>query len=360
MLEENNSGPVQAGGNTPRVWALLGDKLGDNAQVEVIMDALGWPVETRRLVFKPEYRLGKPKFKPSLYHLDRQQSDALEAPWPDLILTIGRRPSMAAQWVRAQSGGRSRVVIIGRPKRMLDEFALVIATPQYQMPDHPKVLRLELPLMRPDTDTVAAAVSAWRERLAPMPRPLTAVLVGGITKPFKLDADTVQDLAGRAAEAAGRGSLYLTTSRRTPPEVVRHLEGALPRGSRSFVWGRDPDQDNPYQALLGSADRFIVTGDSISMMIEVAAIRRPLAIYPLPETHGLGRGMQRVVAGSRAFKWAQQHGLVGFSRDLTAIHRLLYRRGLAVPLGEPFLQPAVDAVPEEVQRVVARIRSLMD
>ena len=31
----------------PRVWLVLGDKGGDNAQVEVIAPALGWPCERK-------------------------------------------------------------------------------------------------------------------------------------------------------------------------------------------------------------------------------------------------------------------------------------------------------------------------
>jgi mitochondrial fission protein ELM1 len=94
----------------PRIWLLVGDKLGDNAQAQVLVDALGWPYEVRQLFPKPEWVLGKPRFAPGLDHLDPTRSARLEPPWPDLIVTIGRRPSMAALWVQDQSGGRSRIV----------------------------------------------------------------------------------------------------------------------------------------------------------------------------------------------------------------------------------------------------------
>ena len=34
---------------TPRVWALLGRRTGDNLQVETLADALGWPCERKAL-----------------------------------------------------------------------------------------------------------------------------------------------------------------------------------------------------------------------------------------------------------------------------------------------------------------------
>ena len=97
-------------------------------------------------MFQARYVLGKPRFRTSLYHVDQARSAPLEPPWPDLILTVGRRPSMAALWVKEQARGRAALVVVGRPKRWLDRFDLVIAPPQFQLPRRANVLRLDLPL----------------------------------------------------------------------------------------------------------------------------------------------------------------------------------------------------------------------
>lgn len=280
----------------PRIWLVLGDKLGDNAQVQIIADALGLPYEVRRVLPKPEYVLGKPPFEASLYHLDLERSDRLEPPWPDLVLTVGRRASMAAMWIRQQSGGRAKVVLLGRPKRMFDEFALIIATGQYRVPERRNVLRVDLPLMRADPAALEQARGAWRARFAPLPRPLTAVLVGGPTKPYVFDAGVAQRLIEVARRSAGRGTLSVTTSRRTPEPVVEALQAALPAGGRFYRWTPEA-VENPYLGLLALADRCVVTGDSISMMVEVARLGKPLAIFPLPTRAGalarLRRALQR-------------------------------------------------------------------
>ena len=267
----------------PRTWLVLGDKLGDNAQIEIIAAALGWPCERRNLRFREEFVFGKPPFKPSLHHVDLERSDPLEGPWPELILTIGRRPSMVAMWIREQSrnqaGGRAgrptKVVLIGRPKRGIDDFALVIATPQYKMPARANVVHLDLPLMRADAGRIAAEAEAWRARgPAELPRPITAVLVGGPTKPYVFDATVAQtliDLTLRSAKATP-GTMFVTTSRRTPPAVVAALREGLPvEAARLFEWSAGASE-NPYLALLGLAEWFVVTGDSISMMVEVAGL----------------------------------------------------------------------------------------
>lgn len=355
----------------PSVWLVIGDKLGDNAQVEVVAAALDWPCERRVLRFKPQWVTGKPPFKASLYHVDEAASDPLRPPWPDLVLTVGRRPSMAALWIKEQSGGRTKVVIVGRPRRLLRQFDLVLATPQYRLPERGNVLPLELPLMRADERRVEAAGAAWRDRLAPLPRPLTAVLVGGPTKPFVFDAAVAASLLAELQRSTqGSGSLYVTTSRRTPPAVVEAIAAGLPAGNHLFRWQADA-AENPYLGLLALADRFVVTGDSVSMMVEVARLGRPLAIFPLPIEGGIWPRMKKRLAG-----WFQPApgggrggvfvrlgdalydlGLVGYSREFEAVHARLIERGFAVWLGQPFRMPLA-APPDDVQRVTARIHKL--
>lgn len=356
----------------PRVWLLIGDKLGDNAQAEIIAAALDWPFERKELAFQEPYVLGKPRFAASLFHVDLERSAALKPPWPDLIITIGRRPSMAALWVRQQSGGHTKIVLLGRPKQAFDEFALVIATRQYRLPMRRNVFHLNLPLMQVDEDAVATAATAWQSRLAHLPRPLIALFIGGPTKPFSMDARVARALMLEARRVVGEsgGTLYLTTSRRTPAAVVEVLREELPADGIMYQW-QAGGGDNPYRALLGLADRFIVTGDSISMMVEVVRLGKPLAIFPLPGDNRLTARLRQRLAHAlhpqangregvfRPLGDALYHiGLVGYSRDLTAIHDWLFARGLAVRLGEPFPQGGHKA-PNELAGVTARIKALM-
>lgn len=322
----------------PRTWLVLGEKAGDNAQVLAIAGALGWHCETRRIVMQERWRLGKPRVAASLAHVDLGRSDALAPPWPDLLITTGRRLSSVALWVQQQSRHATRLVLIGRPRRLAERFDLIVASAQYRVVEEPNVLRLGLPLMRPDRIAVEAATLEWSARLGALPRPLTALLVGGPTKPVRFDTAVARDLAARAAALRDGGTLYTTTSRRTPAAIADALAAALPDDQPFFRW-RAGATDNPYLALLGGADRFVVTSDSITMLVEVARLGRPLAIYTLPAR---GRTWWRRIASRR---------------DLDAVPSLLIDRGLAVRAGEPF-RDAVHGMPDELDRVAARIRAL--
>ena len=355
----------------PRIWLVLGDKLGDNAQVKMIADRLGLPYEIKHLVPKEEYRLGKPRFRVSLEHLDLENSDPITAPWPDMVITAGRRHSMAALWIKDQSPA-TRLVLLGRPRRWIERFDLVITLPQYQLPDLPQVMHLSLPLMRTDTQAVAAAAKTWKTRLDSLPKPLIAVLIGSATQPFRFDAAVTDKLVTQCRKLQERygGSLYFSTSRRTSPQIVATLKARLPEGAQLYEW-RQNDTENPYLALLELADYFVITGDSVSMMIEVADRQKPLAIFQLPvfwqgriwqsftqrADTKTGTGITGILfrlLGNLLYKT----GITGFSRDLTQLHTMLVSGGFAVFSGEPFVKPT-GTLPDELNRIRDRILALL-
>jgi hypothetical protein len=354
---------------------VLGDKEGDNAQVYAIERALGWPCERRHVQMREPWIVGKPRVLPSLHHIDGARSDALEPPWPDLVITIGRRPSMVALWIAEQSGGRTKLVLVGKPSGMMRRFDLVIASTEINLPPFDNVVPIALPLMGVEASRIAAAVEVWRERLAELPRPLVAFMIGGATRPFAFDRAVTERLIelARSVVVSG-GTPYLCTSRRTSPTTVEALRAGLPPSARLYRW-TPGDPDNPYLGLLGLADSFVVTSDSISMLVEIIRLRRPLGILELrprgllgrldqswhavirrlcaPGTASVGNALGKSIARSL-------HGLGLFdgTRDIPAFCRMLFERGFAVPAGAPLLPPRGE-VPDDLGRVVARIRVLM-
>ena len=360
----------------PRTWVVLGDKQGDNAQVEAIVQALPWPCVQRHIQVLDEFVFGKPRVGPTLYHIDREHSDPLEPPWPELILTIGRRPANVALWIREQSGGHTKIIIIGKPSSMPDDYDLVIYSAENQFPPRANLQGISLPLMRVDATAVDAAARDWESRLADLPRPLTAFLVGGPTGPFIFNDAAIRRLLQtieRILDETG-GSVYITTSRRTPPAAVEALRTRLPAGAQLFAWTADA-RENPYRGLLGLADGFVVTGDSISMMVEVIRLRKPLAIFSLPTgkvgaidqlrrsfTRWLfapasGKPGDRLRTGLCNLLYAMH--IVIHTRDFTAFHDSLVRGGLAGYASDPLKAPS-GKVPDDLALAVQRITALVN
>ncbi|MDY0882083.1 mitochondrial fission ELM1 family protein [Dongia soli] len=361
---------------SPRIWVILSDKAGDNAQVLAVADALPWPYDIKRIQVREPYVLGKPKITASLDHVDLARSDRLEAPWPDLVLTSGRRMSMIALWIQERSQAaaapeqRSKIVLIGLPKGHIERFDLAVLAGHYRQCRGDNLMRIDYPLQRIDETAIAAETDRWRDAFASLPQPLTAVLVGGQTGTVPFDAAAASRLAkdlGKLVASQG-GSLVVTTSRRTPPEAVAVLERELPRGAVLYPWRTD-GLHNPYRALLGLAERFVVTSDSLSMLMEIARLGRPLAIYSISPAGRAGRWatrLNRLIPGQAARGWLRKladfvarFAALGHDRDLTALHRRLVADGLAVWFGEQFNAGGRRPV-DELARVADRVTKLVE
>jgi mitochondrial fission protein ELM1 len=351
----------------PRTWLVLGDKPGDNRQVEIIAERLPWPVTRKNVIPRPEWAFAKPKVRPTLEIFDPARSDPLEPPWPDLVLTIGRRPSSAALWIQAQNAGRTRIVLVGKPSGAMTPYDLVIASGEQFLPPLPSVMPIGLPLMRVDPARIAEERAAWEPRFAGLPRPWVAVLLGGPTGPFRFDERLVERVLAAAADIAAEqgGTPFVITSRRTPAAVVEALRRRLPAAARLFAWG-DAAAGNPYAALLGMADAALVTADSISMQTEVARQGLPLGLIPLGTRWwgGLDRQrrawLRRLSTGPLAglANALARLGLPMQIRDFEAFQEMLVARGVAArDTSRP--PPPSGSAGDELDAVVRRIEALV-
>jgi len=315
----------------PRVWLLFGERRGDNAQVLALARMLGWKYEIKQLRWQPDYDVDPAEAGVSLAGLDKDASDSLAPPWPDLVIGIGFRSAPISRWI-AEQGGRAINIRLGRPRTELAPYDLVITTPQYGLPPAPNVRELPLPLVKADEGAIARAVARWRPEFERLPKPWTAVLLGGPTQHMAFDGTVARNLARdlRAfAESAG-GSLLITTSPRSPAGLKAIFARAI--SAPHFLFEFQAEADNPYPALLALSDAAIVTSDSASMIADVAAFERPLMIYELPwlgrsKKPGLIAGIKRHVRERR-----EQRGMEGLPADpLDRFYDMLTRMGRARP-----------------------------
>ncbi|MFZ5652852.1 MAG: mitochondrial fission ELM1 family protein [Pseudomonadota bacterium] len=345
------------------MWLLEPYRAGEQQQALALAEALGWPFAHRRLHYRrwrgAATNLGRGT---GLAGIDVRRSDPLAPPWPDLLISAGMRNEPVARWVRRQSGGRTRLVHLGRPWADPRDFDLVITTPQYRLPQRPNVLHNELPLHRVRPGRLAEAAARWGPALAHLPAPRIAVVVGGDSGPYTLGARAARRLLAEAAALAkgAGGSLLITTSPRTPAAARRALDADCGVPAHRYFW-RAADPDNPYFGYLALADALVVTADSVSMLAEAAATGKPLYLFDL----GAGRHRMRPGAGAGSDDWSlkatlyralMRWGWRRLSRDITLVHRRLIASGRAAWLGDPPVAGA--AVDADLARALARVRAL--
>jgi len=145
----------------------------------------------------------------------------------------------------------------------------------------PNVVVTRTALHRVTPERLAGAAATWRDKVADLPRPLVAVLVGGSNGRHRLDQPVGEALADQLAEMMRRDhvGLMLTPSRRTDPAVVRALRDRL---GKLGAWIWDGAGDNPYYGMLALAEVIVVTEDSVSMVSEAVATAAPVLLAALP------------------------------------------------------------------------------
>ncbi|MEO8926280.1 MAG: mitochondrial fission ELM1 family protein [Caulobacteraceae bacterium] len=232
------------------------------------------------------------------------KDDRFEPPWPDLLITCGRRSVPLSIALRKRAGGQMITVHIQDPRADAAAFDLVVAMEHDRIAAGPKVIKVATALHDLTPAKLAAAAARWRDRFEALGGPLVGVSIGGTTRrgAFTLahGRDLIDGLQRLRREAGA--SLAVTPSRRTPPATRALLRNAFGDDPGVFLW--DMTGDNPYRAILALADRLVVTGDSVSMISEALATGHPVEVFDLgfaryaPFLDGLiARGLVRRFVG---------------------------------------------------------------
>ena len=345
LSEAGAQTPPKAGGG-PHTWVLMGRKEGDNRQLQALVEMLGWAYETKRFAYRRSELLTNLLLGPNLLGMRAAESSPLNPPWPELILTAGRRNEPIARWIKRQSGGRAKLVHLGRPWARPEAFDLIVTTPQYRLPPRANILENETVIHGLEPERLAEAAEALGRRLPDIPRPLIAVLVGGSAGPFTLDAESARLLAQDVKALAEReeGALLVTTSARTTPEAAEALQQALTEAGLFHRW-RPGDAENPYLGLLGLADILVATGESISMATEACATGKPVYLFDMGRSWFSMRRPARLPSlrelfadydrRALAYRLALAFGPRRLVRDLQVVPERLVASGRAAWLGDP-------------------------
>lgn len=267
----------------PLIWVLTDDRAGNVSQALGVAEALQRPFVTKDIRYTPLARLPNIVTGARLLGLTPESRMGLAPPWPDVVISAGRRTAPVARWIKRQRAPAPVLVHLMNPGRAgADDFDL-IAAPRHDcvVPagDAPNVMRITGAPHRLTAARLASAADAWASRLAGIPRPFVSLIVGGATHSRPFPAARAADLGRRVHKMAAGvgGSVLLATSRRTGRDAEQALLGAIPEPRRAFLW--TDGGDNPYFGFLALADAIVVTGDSVSMCSEACASPAPVYVF---------------------------------------------------------------------------------
>ena len=206
-------------------------------------------------------------------------SDPVAAPWPDLLITCGRKAAFVSLAIGKASPSTKRIHI-QNPHAGIAGYDLVIV-PEHDGVTGSNVLTSHAALHRVSAAKLAAGRAEFSAALDGLPRPLVAVLLGGTNRNYQLTPDWATEFARQLVamhQQSGCG-FAITASRRTDPAAVAAMRQTLTGVPMQF-W--DGTGANPYFGYLGTADAVIVTCESISMISEACAAGVPVLLARLP------------------------------------------------------------------------------
>jgi uncharacterized protein len=339
-----------AGRHHKVVWTLLGARAGDNAQVQSLASRLDADVQHKQIVFNALHALPNAVLGSSLYSIDAEKS-GIVAPWPDMVIGVGKRTASVARHIQKMTQGRVRNIHLGRPRAALHEFDLIITTPQYGLPKAPNVIEMPLPFVTArhlSTEERDQWAAEWQE----LERPWTIAALGGPKFPLQLGAAELEQFGARLNRQLAKtgGSVILMSSPRSHPQALELVATRL-EGPAWYDVGRK--KGNPYLAALSLGDRFAVTGDSVSMIGEMLETHRPVGVLRLPVSHFRMKWRGDGVMTDALARL----GLVQPPRDVDGLVGNLMKAGHIHPLGDVSADHNPLIRNDDV--VVARVRALL-
>lgn len=338
----------------PRIWVVSGYRAGENTQVSALAERLGCAWVRKDLEFNSlAGPIGLARMV-SRSGLESERSSILAPPWPDLVISAGLKNEPVCRWIKRQSGGRTRLVFLGRVWAPRSDFDLIVTTPQYRLPQLDNVLHNVCTQHPVTTERLATERGRWQAQFGQLPSPKIGVLVGGDSGPYALGQHAGRRLAAginKLQQQIG-GTVLVTSSARTRPVVMDVLEECLPEPRFTYRW-RPRGRSNPFLGILAHADVLVVTCDSIAMLSEAAATGKPVYIFRMPV-----EGPEDGTLAIRLYRALMRWGPTKLSRDQSLCHRAIIEAGFASWLGDP--EPVARHSPQdEIARTVERVRALI-
>uniref|UniRef100_A0ACD5ZCY3 Uncharacterized protein n=1 Tax=Avena sativa TaxID=4498 RepID=A0ACD5ZCY3_AVESA len=225
--------------------------------------------------------------------------DTFDKEGPTLVVACGWDTISYSSSIRHLASDNVFVIQIQHPRSRLDRFDLVVAprhdyyaltasgqqevprlfrrwiTPQ-EPPGSNVVLTVGA-LHQADSAALRLAAIAWHDELAPLPKPLLIVNIGGPTRNCKYGVDLARQLITSLDNVLDScGSVRISFSRRTPQKVSDIIHKEFAEHPKVYIW--DGEEPNPHLGHLAWADAFVVTSDSISMLSEACSTGKPVYV----------------------------------------------------------------------------------
>jgi hypothetical protein len=262
-------------------WTITDDLPGTKSQVIGLAEAIGLPTIHKTCKRKWPWGWLSLDWGNPLNQLT-DKSDPLNPPWPDLVISCGRRSAPLALSIKKQNGGKTFCVHIQDPIINRPKFDLIVA-PEHDNLTGPNVISSKGAIHKITKAKLEEGIQEYGHLFNDLPRPYNTVLLGGNTNRYKMTLEAMNELIDAIVliQEKTKGSVLVTPSFRTPfRDVLRDKLSSKPN-----IFLADIERLNPYLAMLALADTLFATDDSVNMVCEACYTGKPVYLLSL-KGHG--------------------------------------------------------------------------
>lgn len=266
------------------LWTLMDDRRGSVGQALGVTDALDKnqfeiiekQIEYTKAAVLPNFIRGR-----TLLGLTEDSKKIICPPFPDFVLSISRRTVPVARYIKKLSPQTKLIQLMHPGNAGINEFSLIAVPEHDKNKKHTENMTYIIGCPHRVTPKyLSDAKAKWQKKFEDLPRPLTAVIIGGAIKgkPFTIANANALARAVKTLKRNIGGSLLITTSRRTGREAESSIMQELFEIPHyAYLWG--DTAENPYAGFLACADNIVVTADSVSMCCEATGTGKPIYLF---------------------------------------------------------------------------------
>ena len=265
-----------------KTWIIIDDKAGNANQAIAVANALGEAYEIKKLEYNFWAFLPNMLKFNSLIGVKKNLSSNLSPPYPDLIISSGRRAAAVSNYIKKHNK-ECYVTHLMHPDLPFENFDLVCLPLHDFKESYKQFKNILYTIGAPswfDTKLLKAKGNSFKDKLSIEP-PFVSLILGGKNKQGEYSLQEYEWLAKKAnllAQEIG-ASLLITNSRRTSRDILSNILQYIEVPYFLFDWHSPFNQENPYLAFLNLSDYFIITGDSISICSDALTTGKPIYIY---------------------------------------------------------------------------------
>lgn len=264
-------------------WIIIDNKVGNANQAISVAKAMGVEYIIKSLKYNFLACLPNWLKFDSLLGINLSKSSNLNEPYPDIIISSGRKTASVSSYLKKQNPQIFTMHLMhpDLPFKNFDLVCLPLHDKCQQFEDYNNIFYTIGAPSYLDFSQIEQEGKNLLKKFKNLKPPFISLMIGGTTKKGEYKYKELETLVKQANKLANNinAALLITTSRRTNPEFAKSFEQHITVPYFLYDWHKMKALENPYSGFLSLSDHIIVTGDSVSICSEALHTGKSVYIY---------------------------------------------------------------------------------